>query len=134
MEEKLVLHFPPTLIDKPIISDLVRKYDLHFNILKAYITPEEEGNLVLELKGEEKNLNSAIEELKNMGVKVQSIKSDVKMIEERCIHCTVCIPLCPVGAIYFEKETESVKFNPEKCIACGICIKACPTKAMVLTI
>ena len=134
MERKFVLHFPPTLIDKPIISELVRKYDLQFNILKAYITPEEEGNLVLALKGEEKNLDKAVNELEKIGVKVQFLKADIKMIEEKCIHCTVCIPLCPTSAIYYEKESLSVKFDPEKCIACGMCIKACPTKAMVLTI
>ena len=134
MERKFVLHFPPTLIDKPIISDLVRKYDLQFNILKAYITPEEEGNLVLELKGEEKNLDKAVNELQEIGVKVQLLKADVKMIEERCTHCTICIPLCPTTAIYYERESLSVKFDPEKCIACGMCIKACPTKAMVLTV
>ena len=56
MEKKLFLRFPSSLVDRPIISDLVKELDLGFNILKAYVTPEEEGNLVIEFTGTEKNL------------------------------------------------------------------------------
>jgi hypothetical protein len=38
-------------VERPIIYRLVKDYDLEFNILKASITPEQEGLLVLELKG-----------------------------------------------------------------------------------
>ena len=133
MEKKFVMHFPPILIDKPIISTIVRKYDLEFNILKAFVSPEEEGTLVIELKGKEENLNKAIEEVKNKGVSIQPIESDIKMIKERCTDCSVCIGLCPTGALYMSENYE-VKFEPEKCIACGLCIKGCPTKAIVTTI
>jgi len=133
MEKKFVMHFPPILIDKPIISTIVRKYDLEFNILKAFVSPEEEGTLVIELKGKEENLNKAIEEVKNKGVSIQPIESDIKMVKERCTDCSVCIGLCPTGALYMSENYE-VKFEPEKCIACGLCIKGCPTKAMIATI
>jgi ferredoxin len=133
MEKKFVLHFPKILVDKPIMSTLIRKYDLDFNILKAFVTPEEEGTLVLALKGTEDNLNSAMKELKDMGVAVQSITSDIRMVKELCTDCTACIPLCPVGALY-KDETLTVQFDAEKCIACGLCIKGCPTKALVFAI
>jgi len=133
MEKKFVMHFPPILIDKPIISTIVRKYDLEFNILKAFVSPEEEGTLVIELKGKEENLNKAIEEVKNKGVSIQPIESDIKMVKEKCTDCSVCIGLCPTGALYMSENYE-VKFEPEKCIACGLCIKGCPTKAIVTTI
>ncbi len=29
MEKKFVMHFPPVVVEKPIISTLVRKYDLN---------------------------------------------------------------------------------------------------------
>jgi ABC-type methionine transport system ATPase subunit len=45
---KVILRFPKEVVDKPITSTVVKKYSLDFNILKAYITPEEEGLLVLE--------------------------------------------------------------------------------------
>ncbi len=133
MEKKFVMHFPPILVDKPIISTIVKKYDLEFNILKAFVSPEEEGTLVIELKGKEENLNKAIEEVKNKGVSIQPIESDIKMVKEKCTDCSVCIGLCPTGALYMSENYE-VKFEPEKCIACGLCIKGCPTKAIVTTI
>lgn len=133
MEKKYVLHFPKEVADKPVISDMVKKYELDFNILKAYITPEEEGTLVLSINGKGKNVKAAVRDIKDMGIKVQSIASDVKMVKELCTDCSVCVPLCPVKALAV-REDFSVVFEPEKCIACGLCIKACPTKAMVLTI
>lgn len=134
MEKKFVLHFPPVLIDKPIISQIVKKYNLEFNILKAFVSPEEEGTLLIAFSGEEKNLFDAVDELKDKGVKIQLIESDIKMLRERCIDCSVCVGLCPTGALYIDREKYQVKFEPEKCIACELCIKGCPTKAMVSTI
>ncbi|MFN4226646.1 MAG: NIL domain-containing protein [Candidatus Ratteibacteria bacterium] len=134
MEKKFVMHFPPELVDKPMISGIVKKYDLEFNILKAFVSPEEEGTLVIAFSGKEGDIFDAISELKNKGVKIQLIESDIKMVRERCTDCSVCIGLCPTGALYIDKETYQVKFQPEKCIACELCIKGCPTKAMVSTI
>ncbi|HOK56522.1 MAG TPA: 4Fe-4S dicluster domain-containing protein [bacterium] len=134
MEKKFVMHFPPVLVDKPMISTIVKKYNLDFNILKAYVSPEEEGTLVIAFSGEEKNVFDAVEELKEKGVKVQLIESDIKMIRERCTDCSVCVALCPVGALSLNRETFEVNFDPEKCIACELCIKGCPTEAMISTI
>ncbi len=134
MEKKYVLYFPKKLVNKPIVSNMVKKYELDFNILKAYITPEEEGTLVLALRGTKESLDKTISEVVELGVKVQSIASDIKMVKELCTNCTVCIPLCPVQALYIDRADFSVIFDPEKCIACGMCIKACPTKALVSNI
>ncbi len=132
MERRYVMHFPRTLVDKPIMSNLVKKFDLDFNILKAYVTPEEEGTLILALQGPEKNLDDAIRCLKEKGVEVQPLATDIKMVKELCTDCTACIPVCPVGALYQDKDL-TVRFDAEKCITCGLCIEACPTKAMVFT-
>ena len=49
--KRIVLRFPKRMVDRPIIYRLVKDFDLEFNILKASITPEQEGLMVLELKG-----------------------------------------------------------------------------------
>ncbi|UCC96223.1 MAG: NIL domain-containing protein, partial [Candidatus Omnitrophota bacterium] len=46
--QKIVLHFPSNLVDKPIIYKLSKDFDLEFNILKAFVNPKEEGLMVLE--------------------------------------------------------------------------------------
>ena len=52
VSKRIVLHFPRRLVDRPIVSRLVRDFNLDFNILKASVTPDEEGLLVLELPGD----------------------------------------------------------------------------------
>jgi NIL domain. len=50
-KRKLLLTFPNNLIDKPITYHLVKDYDLELNILRARVTPKEEGRLIVELNG-----------------------------------------------------------------------------------
>jgi len=128
--KKIVLRFPKRLVERPIVYRLVKDYDLEFNILKASITPEEEGLLVLELKGDQKEYDKGINFLVKGGVKIESLSQDVTRNEERCTSCGACITVCPAGAFELEPGTRLVIFNNEKCIACGLCIPACPPRAM----
>ncbi len=81
---RVVLHFPPTLIDEPIISHLVRDYDLDFNILRANITPDREGVMVIVLEGEPKQLEAGIRHLKKAGVVVAPLARGVIRNEKLC--------------------------------------------------
>ncbi len=128
--KKIVLHFPHKLLDQPIVCKLVKDYDLEFNILKANVTPKEEGILVFELKGEKKNYEKGIRYLKRAGVKIQPLSQDIIRNEKRCTHCGVCVPICPAGALEVELSTRKVLFDNTKCIACELCVKACPVQAM----
>ncbi|UCD15027.1 MAG: 4Fe-4S dicluster domain-containing protein [Candidatus Omnitrophota bacterium] len=127
---KIVLHFPKQLVDKPIVYRLVKDFNLEFNILKAEVNPNEEGLLILELKGQDQDYKKGIEYLKNEGVRVQPLSQDVSMDRQRCVDCTVCVSLCPTEALEKDPQSGEVKFIKEKCIACGICVKACPYGAM----
>jgi len=127
---KIVLRFPPRLVDQPIIYHLVKDYDLQFNILKASVTPNEEGILVLELSGKKKSYDDAIRFISDAGVEVQALVKDVSRKEDKCTHCGACITMCPVAALVVEPQTRRVDFLDTKCIACGLCIKACPVRAM----
>jgi ferredoxin len=130
INRKIVLRFPRELVDKPIICRLVKDYQLDFNILKASVTPNEEGLLVLELSGEKDKLDQAIKFLKKTGVTVQPLSQDIKRNDERCTHCGACVVICPTGALYLDEQTREVIFDNSKCIACELCIKPCPPRAM----
>jgi ferredoxin len=130
--KRIVLRFPRRLVDRPIVSRLVKDYNLDFNILKASVTPEEEGLLVLEITGKRDDYDRGIEYLTKAGVKIQSLSQDVTRNEERCTHCGSCITVCPADAFQLVQSTKKVLFQNEKCIACGICIKTCPPRAMEL--
>jgi ferredoxin len=130
VSKRIVLHFPKRMVDRPIVCRLVKDYDLEFNILKALVTPEEEGLLVLELSGEQEEYDKGIRYLTQTGVRIQSLSQDVLRNEERCTHCGACITICPSGAFELDPLTRQVNFYNEKCVACGLCIKACPPRAM----
>ena len=132
VSKKIVLHFPKRLVDRPIIYKLIKEYDLEFNILRAAITPDEEGLLVVELTGERDDYDKGIRYLTKTGVRIQSLSQDVTRNETRCTHCGACITICPAGAFELEPATRRVIFDNEKCIVCGLCIKACPPRAMEL--
>lgn len=130
ISRKIVLKFPHLLVDQPIVCNLVKQYDLDFNILKARVTPKEEGLLVLELKGEDKSFRDGMTFLEKAGVLIQPLSKDVCRNENRCTHCGACTAVCSSGALAVERSTMMVTFENEKCIACELCIKACPPRAM----
>ena len=127
---KIVLKFPHKLVDQPIVYRLVKDYNMEFNILKAYVTPDEEGHLVLALSGDDKNYNKAIKYLKDLGLTVQPLSQDIVWNKKKCTHCGVCVSICPTDALTVDCKTQKIKFCGDKCIACLLCIPACPFKAM----
>ncbi|MFC1912460.1 NIL domain-containing protein [Chloroflexota bacterium] len=130
VSKKIVLRFPRRMVKKPVICRLVKDYDLEFNILKASISPEEEGLLVLELAGEPPEYDRGINYLLKSGIKIESLSQDVTRNEARCTHCGACVTVCPPGAFELDPRSRRIEFNNEKCVVCGLCIKACPPRAM----
>ncbi len=129
----IVLRFPREVVDKPIVTNLVRNYNLTFNILKATIFPRKEGLMVMELRGNKKDYDKGIEYLQRLGVKVDTIAQDVRRDEEICYQCGACTAVCPTGALEIERPSMRVVFNSDKCSACELCVKACPTRAMTVS-
>jgi ferredoxin len=128
---KIVLNFPKKLIDQPIVYKLIKDFDLKFNILKASITPDAEGIMVLDLDGDKKKIEEGIKYLKDQGVRVEPLSKDIKVDWEKCVQCGACVSICPTSALYIkDKKTMEVAFDPEKCIACELCIRPCPPRAI----
>ena len=130
VRHKIVLHFPHEQFGKPVVSKLVRDFDIDFNILKASITPREEGILVLEVTGEQKNYLKGLEYLESCGIKIQPLSQDIKRDEAKCTHCGACIAVCPTEALTIDRATMEVSFDDDECAACELCIKVCPPRAM----
>ena len=130
ISKKIVLHFPMRLIDEPIVYKLVKDYDLKFNILKASVSPKEEGLMVLELSGKGENYDKGIEYVKSCGVRIESLSHDVRRNLDKCTDCGVCVPACPVSALEVDPKTRNLIFHDKKCIGCELCVKICPTQAM----
>jgi L-aspartate semialdehyde sulfurtransferase ferredoxin len=129
-KKRVVFTYPQQLVDQPIITRLVKDFDLTINILRARITPKDEGRMVLEITGKRPALEAGINYVKEIGVDIQPLAQDVKWHDDRCIHCTACISVCPSKALDVDRKTMEVSFNRDKCIACENCIPVCPYQAM----
>ncbi len=132
--KKIVIRYTPEVVQEPVIYQLVKKYDLVFNILKARIFPRREGVIVLELSGSKDNFDHGIRFLKEMGLKVEPLSKSVSQNRDKCVHCGACTAFCPTGALSFEEKTSEVIFDAEKCNGCEICVSACPIRAMEINL
>lgn len=128
--QKLVLTFPPRLVREPITSRLVKDHGLEVNILRASISPDEAGHMVVQIDGTGEQLESGKRYLEKTGITWEPLSRDVTWLEDRCVHCTACVTICPSGALYVERPSMKVAFESEKCIGCELCIPACMYKAM----
>ncbi|MCP4650067.1 MAG: 4Fe-4S dicluster domain-containing protein [PVC group bacterium] len=133
-KKRIVLTFPHDLLDKPITYSLIKEYDLIVNILKANITPNELGVLVLEIEGQKQNLENGLAYLKKVGIEIEPLIQDIKWDEQKCTHCTKCVTVCPTGVFVVNRDTMQIEFNKNKCIACGLCVTLCPYRAVEIVI
>ncbi len=127
---RVVLHYPRQLIDSPVVSQIVSKYNLEFNILRANITPQSEGLMVLGLQGTADDIEQALAWVQEQGVAVQPLEKDIVRNEDTCTHCGACVTICPTAALHKDAATQEVLFDSAKCIACELCVPACPPRAM----
>jgi len=130
VSRKIVINFKKDLISKPIVYKLIKNFDLEFNILKASITPDSEGIMVLELTGDKAKIDAGIKYLKDEGLKVDPLSKDIKVDWNKCVQCSACVSICPSGALYVkDRAAMEVAFDAEKCIACELCVNPCPPRA-----
>ena len=64
----------------------------------------------------------------------QKVKKRVKIREEFCKECGICMFYCPDGALKFQNEFNARGFHPAKwsgnCSFCGRCYIVCPHLAI----
>ena len=132
--KKIVLKFPKEIADKPLVSDICKKYDLTFNIMKANIFPRREGILTLEISANsEEDFFKGIDYLRKNSVSISFVEESIQRDEDKCYHCGFCVAVCPTDALTIEdRKTMRVELYKDRCIACGYCVKVCPVKAMSL--
>ena len=133
-KKRIVLTFPEKIVTKPITYQLVKKYDLKFNILRAEITAVIEGKILLEIEGTKEKVDEGIEFLENEGITIQDAAKDIVLDKEICINCGVCPSLCITSALEMNPRTQELVFNKDKCILCGFCQNSCPVNAIKLKI
>lgn len=76
MTKRVKLTFPPELIKEPVVFTMAKKFDVMPNIRRARVT-ESVGEIILELEGNEENLEKGIQSLIKQGVTVELIEGDI---------------------------------------------------------
>ncbi|MDD3819044.1 MAG: NIL domain-containing protein [Actinomycetota bacterium] len=130
IKRKLVLSFPENIVTKPITYRLVKEFNLEFNILRAEITPNMEGKMLIELKGDKAQIDEAIKYLNQTGVTVQEAVKDIITDKNRCVDCGLCTSICITQALVLDDRSHKLKFNKDKCILCELCLDCCPVSAI----
>ncbi len=126
----MLLKFDSKTIKKPIISTATLETNALINILRANVGARE-GEMVVEV--DDSKAKEVEEVFRRFGVEVIELKEAVVKDEDRCVHCGLCISICPVEVFRFD-ENWKVIAETEKCIHCGVCVKVCPCKALSLPI
>jgi len=129
-KKKLVLSFPEDRVTKPITYKLVKEFDLEFNILRAEITPDAEGRMLIELKGTDEKIDGAVRYLESSGIRVQEAARDIIIDRESCVDCGECTSVCITRALSLDKKTKKLQFDKDKCILCELCLDCCPVRAI----
>jgi L-aspartate semialdehyde sulfurtransferase ferredoxin len=129
----VILNFPPEVANKAIVCQLVKKFDLLFNILRAQISNQKQGTMVMEISAASRSgFNKGVQFLKQQGVKVSTPEHQIYKDEQICTHCGACTAVCPTQALNIFRPSMEVMFDKEKCTVCELCIVTCPTRAMGL--
>lgn len=132
--KRFVLTFPPDATGEPITYNLIKKYDIMVNIVKADVTPGKIGHLVMEMTAPSKVLKEGMEYIRQQKVECEPIEKKISYREDLCIHCGACSAVCFAGALTMEHKTAELSFDPEKCVVCELCLTSCPLKLFSIDI
>lgn len=125
---RFVLTFPPETTGEPITYNLIRKFNIMVNIVKADVTPGHIGHLVMEMTAPRKVLDEGMEYMKLHNVECVPIDRKITYVKDLCIHCGACTAVCFAGALTMNHRTAELTFDPEECVVCELCLTACPLK------
>jgi len=74
-KKRITLVFPQDQIKEPVVFTMAKKFDITPNIRRARVT-ESVGEMMLELEGDEKNLEKGIKYLESRGIKVEPVTGE----------------------------------------------------------
>jgi ABC-type methionine transport system ATPase subunit len=76
MKMRVKLTFPQDLIKEPVIFTMSKRFEIIPNIRRARIT-DTVGEMILELDGQEDQVNSGVQYLRDQGIEVELIEGDI---------------------------------------------------------
>lgn len=128
-KQMVLFNFPKEESGHAITYDLIVKYQLKVNIIRASIDFNAQGFLLVEIEGPDATVLKALDYARENHVEVSIIDSAIKINKDRCVHCGACTAVCVVDALYLDKNAQ-LNFDSMKCLDCKLCVTACPARAI----
>jgi L-aspartate semialdehyde sulfurtransferase ferredoxin len=129
MKHKVGLLFPKDMMNKPVVCDMSRRFDLSYNILRAKIDGGMVGKMIMEIDGGTDVIEAAVSFLRDEGIHVIPMPESAAVNREKCMDCGACTGVCPTGALALSPAGELVLDNA-LCVLCDACRPACPMRAI----
>ena len=76
VKQRVKLTFPTDLITQPVIYNMGQEFDVVTNIRRANVT-RDRGWVILEINGEDDEVERAVEWARSQGVRVDPIEGDI---------------------------------------------------------
>ena len=92
---RVKLYFPREWTSKPLMSEVILKYGIVFNILHADISYDNAGTIIAEFSGDDNAVNGALDYIDSVGVKYKIYNKSIIRQEDECIDCGACTAVCP---------------------------------------
>jgi ABC-type methionine transport system ATPase subunit len=73
---KLNLTFPSERVNQPVLAQAIKNFDVDVDIRRAQVEANVGGYIMLEMTGDEKQIDSAIAFMKSLGVGIGFIGAD----------------------------------------------------------
>mgnify|MGYP003587640901 FL=1 len=128
MRCRFTIKFPPESSKITLTYHLIKDYDFMVNILRATISGEQEGRLLMEAEAEPDKLEQGLAFLTSHNVTIIPLNQQITVDQDRCIHCGACTAVCLSGALSLDRDNWQLVFDSEKCVMCGLCVSACPLR------
>lgn len=116
-------------VQKPLIWEMSKRFEIIFNIYRAYVSDDLSGTLVLEIEGSSKAVHSAVEYLESEGACVKYLEADIVLDRQKCNGCGTCVPVCYTRALKLD-DWGQLQLDVSRCIRCYHCIDACEVHAI----
>ena len=125
--KRVIMTFPKFITGQPIITKLIKEFDLEVNIYRARVAPNKEGYIAIDVTGEESLIADGLEYIQSLNVDINLTMNSLLWDKDRCTGCGNCVPHCPTGALHVkDNRSRQIDFCRDKCIECLSCIENCP--------
>jgi ferredoxin len=130
VKKRVTLIFPRRSVHIPITYRLAKDFNVAANIIRAQVTPNQVGTLVVELSGDIDQLDAALEWMQSQNIGISLVSREIVIDEDVCVHCGLCTGVCPTEALNLHPETFQLNFTRSRCVVCEQCIPTCPVQAI----